>query len=216
MSGDAPEKGDLDEMLDSVHEDHVTTYSQGFDGSSSNAEQHSSSRGLADGNGARSVCELTEDEYTLDLLDSQIVVENTSIEEGTRSDVAFPPASLKKNTASRDAGIIESAHAIEGSPQSANQAKKRSAKQEQTKSTSLDLGTSVTLLDAAIRRLICGNDLRLGTGIKQSQPVETPPLSEISPVLFSPGYLPVSLDHTSSRLKHLTYNHRQLPSAASY
>lgn len=55
----------------------------------------------------------------------------------------------------------------------------------------LDLQTLMKLIDTALRTLICNNPTRTAAGIKTSADPSGPKLADISPALFSPGYLSV-------------------------
>ena len=190
---DSPEREALDDMLDKIHKDRAAKLDQGLSDPSAGVVQCLSLQGSAGLNDGDFLFELVENEEMLDLSDSQVFVQNTSVED-TKTDVSSLQEDSGKHSTNGDVNLIERTCAARGFPQSISQSNKRNAEQNQSESTSLNLTASVKLVDAMIRQLICGSDLRLGTGIKSSQILESPPLSEISPTLFSPGYLPVSLD----------------------
>ena len=70
-------------------------------------------------------------------------------------------------------------------------ARKRSISPSPLVLPALDITTAAKLLDAALRTLIWDTKPRLSAGIKVSDISPGPKLAEISPALFSPGYLHV-------------------------
>ena len=197
-----------DEILDDANDQNIAAMHQGLYSSFSSTEQSLKSLSATELDAAYSMLELSNSEQMLDVTDWKTTIRDTARRTDTEKDATFSMLEIFRTTCrpyteSRNMGMIESIHsANDASTRSSSHFKKRVAELQRLERTSLDLDSSVKLLDAMFRRLICGNELRLCNGIKHNTLLTpAPALSEVSPVLFSPGYLPVSMQTSPSRLQ---------------
>ena len=190
------------EMLDDSSDQKTVVIDQSSNSPVASTEQPSSSISFTNIDATSSKLEFSESEQMLDVADLDTTAEDIGFGANTEMDAALSTLEFSQEHStirpgSRKAGLTESvSKANNDSIRSTKHSKKkRAAEQQPARPTCIDLGASTKLLDAMFRQLICGNKIRLGTGVKQNPILQTPALSEISPVLFSPGYLSVSMEN---------------------